>query len=498
MTDRDRPPLSFFPGNRDLPISFSLFGYGLSWAWYWMFFNTSRIAPLATDDMLTLSILRGIGLFVTFCMLIAFSLHSTKGALKPDNDKTLGIIASVAGIVSVPALFFGQPLPGLTGIIVCGLGWIAWGIVAALLNYTWIKTFSALKKRELCLYVPGSFILAGCLVYILCYLPHTTSLVLTALMPAASGLVFTHARSRIPYEEAIENENLACERSKQVLPTSLRKLLVAILIYTIIYYALIAPLGSRRGDGFESNAGFMLLAPLAVSVFIILITWTSNENPRLERIYQLVMPVMVTSLVVFPFVRDTSLAFAGMIASIGYFSFDIITWFVLYDSACHKDAPPLRGFLAGRSASIMGTFLGYSLSNVLVIQEWFRDKDVFTPLCMAAVVILVTATVMLLQESSLFFSSAGTGPETPPDELTEAPTGDPFAEMVATLSEKFDLTPRETEVFALLARGRSNRYIEEQLVISKHTVDSHVTHIYRKCGVNSRQQIIDLVDEAQG
>ena len=42
------------------------------------------------------------------------------------------------------------------------------------------------------------------------------------------------------------------------------------------------------------------------------------------------------------------------------------------------------------------------------------------------------------------------------------------------------LTPRETEVLALMAEGRSNHAIAEQLVITERAVEKHVTSIFSK------------------
>src|SRR5262252_2768998 len=51
------------------------------------------------------------------------------------------------------------------------------------------------------------------------------------------------------------------------------------------------------------------------------------------------------------------------------------------------------------------------------------------------------------------------------------------------------LTPREREVAALVASGRSNRAIAEELVISPATAARHVANILAKLGFNSRGQI---------
>ena len=42
------------------------------------------------------------------------------------------------------------------------------------------------------------------------------------------------------------------------------------------------------------------------------------------------------------------------------------------------------------------------------------------------------------------------------------------------------LTPRETEVLGLMAEGRSNHAIAEQLVITERAVEKHITSIFSK------------------
>jgi DNA-binding CsgD family transcriptional regulator len=65
----------------------------------------------------------------------------------------------------------------------------------------------------------------------------------------------------------------------------------------------------------------------------------------------------------------------------------------------------------------------------------------------------------------------------------EAPTRIALDESSAV---RLGLTPREAEVLALVAAGRTNRQIGEELYVSEKTASVHVSNILRKLGVNSR------------
>ena len=54
------------------------------------------------------------------------------------------------------------------------------------------------------------------------------------------------------------------------------------------------------------------------------------------------------------------------------------------------------------------------------------------------------------------------------------------------MTDELGLTPREREVLALVADGRTNRQIAEALFISAKTASVHVSNILAKLGVASR------------
>ena len=55
------------------------------------------------------------------------------------------------------------------------------------------------------------------------------------------------------------------------------------------------------------------------------------------------------------------------------------------------------------------------------------------------------------------------------------------------------LTESEHALAVLIAEGLTNRQAAERLFISRHTVDAHLRHIFRKLGINSRVRLARVV-----
>ena len=75
----------------------------------------------------------------------------------------------------------------------------------------------------------------------------------------------------------------------------------------------------------------------------------------------------------------------------------------------------------------------------------------------------------------------------PPPPSSQAASGhDDPQRPRATGTDELGLTPREREVLALIAEGRTDRQIAEALFISPRTVAMHVSNILAKLGVTNR------------
>ncbi len=70
----------------------------------------------------------------------------------------------------------------------------------------------------------------------------------------------------------------------------------------------------------------------------------------------------------------------------------------------------------------------------------------------------------------------------------------PWRRTCQNIAELYKLSPRETEIFFLIAKGRNAEFVQQKLVISMHTAKTHIANIYHKLGVHSSQEMLSLIE----
>lgn len=121
--------------------------------------------------------------------------------------------------------------------------------------------------------------------------------------------------------------------------------------------------------------------------------------------------------------------------------------------------------------------------NIIVITVHDRSEMVFEALCAGASgYITKESDYSKLSEAIEEVKNGG------------APMSSNIARMVVGSFQKnyeTPLTPRETEVLELLAKGKSYSVIADQLFVHKETIKSHIKNIYFKLQVNSKADAIE-------
>jgi DNA-binding CsgD family transcriptional regulator len=73
--------------------------------------------------------------------------------------------------------------------------------------------------------------------------------------------------------------------------------------------------------------------------------------------------------------------------------------------------------------------------------------------------------------------------------------GSSIQERCKALADTHNLTARETEILYILGQGYSAAYVADILVVAESTIRSHRKNIYSKLNINSREQLIDLLNK---
>ncbi len=142
----------------------------------------------------------------------------------------------------------------------------------------------------------------------------------------------------------------------------------------------------------------------------------------------------------------------------------------------------------------------YPAVPVVVVSASDRSADVIRAIDLGAMgFVPKRASNETLQEALRVVMKGGiyvpqmtmSGDTEPAPESTPHPA--PLASRAALAA--FKLTPRQTDVLALLLRGQSNKLIARELNLSVETVKDHVAAVLRTLGVNSRTQAVLAVSQ---
>ena len=119
-----------------------------------------------------------------------------------------------------------------------------------------------------------------------------------------------------------------------------------------------------------------------------------------------------------------------------------------------------------------------------------------------AVFVGITAALLLLDEKNIWAADFYLEQEKIADDTlysahTERRPSGRWRAACNKICFEHGLSPRESEIFLLMAKGRNAEYIQNALFISNHTAKTHIANIYRKLDVHSAQELLDLVEDAK-
>ena len=247
-------------------------------------------------------------------------------------------------------------------------------------------------------------------------------------------------------------------------------------------------------------AGLVVYA-LVVALIVASMAWLQLRNGTrgLATCYHMVVLALVASqlLPLLPFDPNTHCTVILPIHMGVYRGALFFLWIVTLQA---ENTSRATLYCASQAAIMIGSFAGiaaWDAAHAAMASDTF-----FYPLMLLSTLGLLAAYVVFFTDDDLRQlttpPSAGdaAGESDGRADADEANHGR-FTARCDAAAKQFGLTPRETEIMVMFAKGRNLDYIHNELVISKSTVSMHRQHIYRKLGVHSQQEMIDLIEHQE-
>ncbi len=352
---------------------------------------------------------------------------------------------------------------------------IAGGIGFTLKGLLLVEAFAPLSLARIALYIACGRFIAVPITFLCTGLEGVRLDIVLLILPIISVACAIYAFKQLP-------------ESEQVIPAVPQfsfpwKPLALYAIYEFVYGLRLATLPA--GAGTHST----LSTALVMGAFALLVYFFSDRF-SISALYRSPLVLMVCGFLFIPIEGLLGTTVSGYLISMSITLISLLVGLLFYDLSKrlgiaiialmgYMRVVPLFSNLGSGCATLIDTIFPDSATHSLIISA-------------VAVMLILVATLMLLSEKELasrwgirIFERTNLA-----DMSMEA---ERLADRCNALSTQAKLSPREDEIFRLLAQGKSNAAIEKELFIASGTLKAHIQHIYVKLGIHSRKELAALV-----
>lgn len=400
---------------------------------------------------------------------------------------TLGLlVASTAGIYGAGAL-------GSAGLaaVAASVRWITCVMRDVILGFA----IMGLGARR-CLHVlAGGYFLRYVWILALGFLPVEGQIVLFYLCaPVGLLMLWPFARPALGTVATLDTPaNLRITNPLSFLPLTNRMFAIVVLFSMALGFS------TTLGGGGTGMLGAVAAVVLFAALFGLSVL---RHSELVDALYAVSYLLVLGGTLLVPDLgggaRGSTTFLCNVLCESGSSLFSLAVWYLGATVGARNLAGMLPFLFMVRAARGLGTAIGVGtgeLANFLAIEHVGYVSFLIAVLVFG----FAAYNFVFVRAFSFDATAAGVRPlegAAVPSPVPEAavPTIDAACEAVAT---GHCLTARELDVLRLLAKGRNAAYIQDELALTRNTAKSYVADVYRKLGVHSHQELIDLVEAAR-
>ncbi|MBQ9041335.1 MAG: hypothetical protein IJ111_00805 [Eggerthellaceae bacterium] len=461
-------------------------GFALFFGWmfivfYWLFCEFPPGVDVVTRDVTQLFAFAAIPVGY---VIMHFS--AKRAQFNIFTNKARILLAIGASILPAIALVMYQGV-NIPLAVVCVANVIV-GLVAAGIRTAWLDVCSRLKDDYYSRFTGLSLFAGGLLFVLVAFLPATAQPIfaIVYILLSVGLLAYVSPRiegnaDRVPLETVAETWRFA----KEIEPSFF--MFGVVFAITVVFL-------------FNSGSEQVLLGLIATLVGSLAIALLSIGGKQLSiTIYQRILVVItVLACILTPFLQGTGQLVCACVVMASMSMFMAINYsYLVKKCAVAREAPLFRQAPIRLFVPSLGFAAGWALATVFTaLYGPHSDAFMYMRLGVAIVLVVVVMVFIPVKEHHAVDGSSPSGERVTKTVVTvDRSESDLFEARCAAVAKLYQLSPRESEIFAYLAKGRNAAYIQEELVISPHTVKSHIYNIYRKLDIHSQQKLMDFVEE---
>ncbi|MBM6999037.1 hypothetical protein I3I95_02655 [bacterium] len=474
-------------------------GYGLYDTWILAcFYNTFMLN--ADQDFRALLYVNMIvsmtSLSLTLGLLPALCRRADKWVLSKTFVVGGGVAMGIATALSMPA--------GLTspfGIACAVVGAITTGVASGVLLLGWFRLFADLGSRLALLEASAAWLLAAGVDAVLTLMPRMLASVIVIVIAVLSALMLRTAAMRRPPRRQTE-------RTRPLLPRTKRLFLRGLTAFfaTGFVAGMCDMLAGFRFLPVPDHYELLLALCLAVIAAVLLVVAMTSRHAYVLSARRVTSLLLMLGSATIPFLPQLH-GLPSIVIFGAYQGVQVMLVAVCVDVCERFDLTACRAFGPAFGAMFAGEVLG-DLASLLLTEVMGLQADGLLYVSSALSVVVAFVALFLFTDTDLI--ETGVGEMTDDDDGVGAAVvaaasaegtgaGDAAAplttdQVCAVIAERYGMTARESEVLALVLRGRTIARIQQELHISQGTVSTHTRHIYQKTGSHNRQGLLDLAE----
>ncbi|MDR1184393.1 MAG: LuxR C-terminal-related transcriptional regulator, partial [Coriobacteriales bacterium] len=232
----------------------------------------------------------------------------------------------------------------------------------------------------------------------------------------------------------------------------------------------------------------VLLIAIAMSLDVFLV-----RRFKLSILPKVIVPVSIGGLLLLALLNTTNIKLAGVLIFSSQQFLNILFYALFALLAVNGRDYPAKTFAIGVAFIDGGFIVGQLIGEVSLN---FSDGFGFD-LTLGIVYLVALVSVFLFTRISEALGNHQSNHQLRPQVSQNTwsrttPAYDQY--LLAHITQKNRLTAREEEILTYLLRGKSVPAIARESFLSQNTIKTHVSHIYQKLAVHSRDELIDCIE----